>query len=185
MRNLVYAINMSLDGCVDHTKVAVYEDLLEFHINLVRSVDTFVFGRVTYQLMVPYWPDIAKNPTNDKSDDEFAQAFVSVKEMVVISRSLDRVEGKNARLVKTNLAEEILKLKQEPGRNILVGGVDIPSQLIQLGLVDEFHFVIGPNMAGEGRRFLSGTRLPERLNVKLVSSKTFDSGCIALHYIKG
>ena len=93
-------------------------------------------------------------------------------------------EDKNTRIVRTNLHDEILKLKQEPGNNILVGGVDIPSQLIELGLVDEYRFVVMPIIAGEGRRLLEGVSLPERLQLKLVESKIFDSGCVALRYLK-
>ncbi|MGC1453240.1 MAG: dihydrofolate reductase family protein, partial [Candidatus Sulfotelmatobacter sp.] len=98
--------------------------------------------------------------------------------------SLDSAEDKNTRIVRTNLHDEILKLKQEPGNNILIGGVDVPSQLIKLGLVDEFRFVVGPIVAGEGRRLLEGVRLPERLQLKLVESKIFKSGCVALRYLK-
>jgi dihydrofolate reductase len=75
-------------------------------------------------------------------------------------------------------------MKQEQGKNILVGGVDIPSQLIALGLVDEYRFVVGPVIAGEGRRLLEGVNLPESLQLKLVESKTFKSGRVALHYLK-
>jgi dihydrofolate reductase len=78
----------------------------------------------------------------------------------------------------------MLKLKQEQGKNILVGGVDIPSQLMELGLIDEYRFVVGPTLAGAGRRLLEGVSLPEKLQLKLVESKFFKSGCVALHYSK-
>jgi dihydrofolate reductase len=78
----------------------------------------------------------------------------------------------------------MLKLRQEQGKNILVGGVDIPSQLIELGLIDEYRFVVGPIVVGEGRRLLEGVSLPERLQIKLVESKIFESGCVALRYLK-
>ena len=139
-------------------------------------------GRKTYQLMVPYWPDIAKNQSETKADIEFAQTFVS-KKKIVFSRSLDSAEAENTRIVRTNLHDEILKLKQEPGNDILVGGVDIPSQLIELGLVDEYRFVVTPIIAGEGRRLLESIRLP-KLRLKLVESKIFESGSIALRYLK-
>src|SRR6202048_2509297 len=126
--------------------------------------------------MVPYWPDIAKSQSETKADIEFAQAFVS-KKKVVFSRSLASAEDKNTRIVRSNLRDEILKLKQEPGKNILVGGVSVPSQLIELGLVDEYRFVVGPIVVGEGRRLLEGVSLPERLQVKLVDTKIFESGC--------
>ena len=94
------------------------------------------------------------------------------------------VEDKDTRIVPGDLAEEILKLKQEQGRSILVGGVNIASQLIGLGLVDEFLFVIGPVVAGEGRRLLDGVGLPQKLELKLVESKIFKSGSVALRYWK-
>ena len=110
-------------------------------------------------------------------------AFVSINK-IVFSRTLDTAEDKNTRIVRTNLRDEILKLKQENGKSILLGGVSIPSQLIELGLVDEFRFVIGPIIAGEGRRLLEGVSLPETLQLKLVESKIFKSGCVALRYLK-
>ena len=90
----------------------------------------------------------------------------------------------NTRIVRRKLQDEILKLKQEPGQNILAGGVNIPSQLIELGLVDEYRFVVQPILAGEGRRLLEGVSLPEKLQMKLVESKPFKSGCVALRYLK-
>ncbi|MGD0823086.1 MAG: dihydrofolate reductase family protein [Terriglobales bacterium] len=183
MRNVIYAINLTLDGCCDHTKFNPAEDLFEYSTHLVRDVDLLVFGRKTYQLMVPYWPDIAKSRSETKADIEFAQTFVS-KKKIVFSRSLDRAEDENTRIVRTNLHDEILKLKREPGKDILVGGVDIPSQLIELGLVDEYRFVVMPIIAGEGRRLMEGVSLPEKLQLKLVESKIFKSGCVALRYLK-
>ena len=184
MRNVIYAINLTLDGCFDHTKFNPAEDLLEHYTRLLRDdAGVLVYGRKTYQLMVPYWPDIAKSQSETKADIEFAQAFDS-KKLVVFSRSLDSVEDKNTRIVRTNLRDEILKLKQEPGKDILVGGVDIPSQLIKLGLVDEYRFVVTPIIVGEGRRLLEGVNLPEKLRLKLVESKSFKSGCVALRYLK-
>jgi len=182
MRNLVYAINITLDGCCDHTKMIADEELLEHYTPLIRDVDLLVYGRKTYQLMVPYWPDAAKDPTSTKAEKEFAQAFNSTSK-IVFSQSLDTAEG-NTRIVRTNLRDEILKLKEAPGRDILAGGVDIPSQLIALGLVDEYRFVIQPVVAGEGRRLLEGVSLPERLRLQLVESKVFKSGCVALRYVK-
>ncbi len=135
--------------------------------------------------MVPFWPDVAKNQSGEtKAMNEFAQAFDSIDKIIVFSQSLDRAEGKNARIVRTNLQDEILKLKQEQGKNILVGGVDIPSQLIALGLVDEYRFVVQPIIAGEGRRLLEGISLQQRLQLKLVESKVLKSGCVALRYLK-
>ena len=182
MRNVIYAINVTLDGCCDHTKIIADEELLEYYTHLLREADLLVYGRKTYQLMVPYWPDVAKDQSSTKADKEFAMAFES-RNKIVFSRSLDQAEG-NARIVRTNLEGEIRKLKQEPGKSILAGGVDIPSQLIELGLVDEFRFVVQPIVAGEGRRLLEGVSLPEKLKLKLVESKPFRSGCVALRYLK-
>jgi len=183
MRNVIFAINTTLDGCVDHTKQVADDETHEYFTDLLREVDLLVFGRITYQLMVPFWPDVARNQSMTKASNEFARTFDSI-EKIVFSRSLDGAEDKNTRIVRTNLRDEILRLKQEPGRNILVGGVDVPSQLIELGLVDEYRFVVGPIVAGEGRRLLEGVNLRETLQLKLVESKIFESGCVALRYLK-
>ena len=183
MRNIIFAINTTLDGCVDHTKGVADDETHEYFTNLLREVDLLVFGRITYQLMVPFWPEVAKNQSMSKASNEFAQTFDSINK-IVFSRSLDSAEDKNTRIVRTNLHDEILKLKQEQGKNILLGGVSVPSQLIELGLVDEYRFVVGPIVVGEGRRLLEGVSLPERLQLKLVESKIFKSGCVALRYLK-
>jgi dihydrofolate reductase len=181
MRNLIYAINITVDGCCDHTKMIPDEEIHEYFTHLMRDVDLLVFGRKTYQLMVPYWPDIAKNHSETKAENEFADTFDSINK-IIFSQSLDNAEG-NTRIVRTNLRDEILKLKKEQGKNILIGGVDIPSQLIELGLVDEYRFVVQPIVAGEGRRLLERTSM-EKLQLKLVESKIFKSGCVALRYLK-
>ena len=183
MRNVIFAINITLDGCCDHTKQIGDEETHEYFTHLMRDVDLLVFGRKTYQLMVPFWPEVAKNQSMTKASNEFAQTFDSINK-IVFSRSLDSDEDKNTRIVRTNLHDEILKLKQEEGKNILVGGVSIPSQLIELGLVDEYRFVVSPIVAGEGRRLLEGVSLRESLQLKLVESKIFKSGCVALRYLK-
>lgn len=183
MRKLVFAINITLDGCVDHTKQFVDEEQLEYFTRLTREGGLQVFGRKTYELMVPYWPEVLKDQSATKADREFARAFVSISK-VVFSRSLDGVADKDTRIVRANLRDEILKLKQEQGANILVGGVDIPSQLMELGLVDEVLFVVGPIVAGAGRRLFDGVSLPEKLQLRLVESRIFKSGTIALHYAK-
>ena len=118
-----------------------------------------------------------------KAANEFAQTFDSINK-IVFSQSLVSAEGKNTRIVRAKLQDEILRLKQEQGKNILIGGVAVPSQLIELGLVDEYHFVVQPTVAGEGRRLLEGISLQEKLQLKLVESKIFESGCVALHYMK-
>ena len=184
MRKLIYAINITLDGCCDHTKMVPDEELFDYSIQLIRDVDVFVYGRKTYQLMVPYWPDIAKNAAETKADIEFGQAFDS-KNKIVFSRSLDSAEDGKTRIARGTLRDEILKLKQEQGKDILTGGVDIPSQLIELGLVDEYRIAVAPVVAGEGRRLMEGVSLAETLRLKLADSHIFKkSGWIALRYAK-
>jgi dihydrofolate reductase len=180
MRNLIYAINTTLDGVVDHMKIGPPpEDTFEYFTRLTREADTFLYGRKTYQLMVPYWPEAAK----DDPSDEFAQAFVAVEKIVVFSKSLDKVEGKNTRIVRTDLHDEVLKLKQENGKNIFTGGVTLASQLAELGLIDEYHFMVQPVIAGEGRRLFEGINLQEKLQLKLVESKVFKSGVVVLRFL--
>jgi dihydrofolate reductase len=183
MRKVIYAINITLDGCCDHTKFNPDEEILEHYTHLLREFDLLVYGRKTYQLMVPYWPDVAKSQSETKADIEFARTFVSKKKMV-FSRSLASAEDENTRIVHTNLRDEILKLKQEPGKDILVGGVDIPSQLTELGLIDEYRCLIVPIIAGEGRRLFEGISLQQRLQLKFVESTILKSGSVALRYLK-
>jgi dihydrofolate reductase len=183
MRKLIFGINITLDGCVDHTKQFADEETHKYFAHVLRDADLLVYGRKTYQLMVPFWPEVAKNQSMSQASNEFARTFDSINK-IVFSRSLDRAEDRNTRIVRANLHDEILKLKQQQGKNILVGGVDIPSQLIELGLVDEYRFVVGPIVAGQGRRLLEGVSLPEKLQLKLVESKVFESGCVELRYLK-
>ena len=183
MRNVIFAINITLDGCCDHTKMIADEEIHEYFTRLMRNVDLLVFGRKTYQLMVPFWPDVAKNHSQTKAMNDFADAFDSTNKLV-FSKSLGSAEDKKTKIVRTELRDEVLKLKVEQGKNILVGGVALSSQLIEHGLVDEFRFVVQPIVAGQGRRLLEGASLQERLQLKLAESKIFKSGCIALRYLK-
>ena len=182
MRNVIYAINITMDGCCDHTKATGGEEILDHYTHLLSDAGLLVYGRKTYQLMVPYWPDVLKDQSATKAEKEFAGIFDSINK-VVFSKSLDKAEG-NTRIVRTDLKDEILRLKQEQGKDIWTGGVAIPSQLIELGLVDEYRFVVQPILAGEGRRLMEGVSLPEKLQLKLVDSKILKSGCVALRYLK-
>ena len=185
MRNLIFAINLTLDGCCDHTKGMADESIHEYFAQFLRDIDVLVYGRKTYQLMVPYWPDVAKSRSGPtKALNEFAQAFNSVGKIVVFSRSLQSVEGKNTRIVRGNLRDEILALKQEPGGDIALGGVDLPSQLMELGLIDEYRIVVHPVIAGEGRRLFDGVSLQEKLQLRLIESSVLQSGSVALRYLK-
>lgn len=182
MRKVIYAINLTLDGCCDHTKGIADDELHHFYANLLSDAGILAYGRITYELMVPFWTDIAKNTSgHPKTYIEFAQAFDSA-DKVVFSQSLDKVEDKNSRIVRTKPEEEILKLKKEKGKNILLGGVALPSYLIERGVVDEFIFVIQPIIVGEGRRLLDGSSLQDKL--KLIDSTALKSGSIVLHYLK-
>jgi dihydrofolate reductase len=184
MSKLAYAINLTIDGCCDHTKVNGSEDIHVYFTDLIRKFDLLVYGRKTYELMVPFWPDVARNHSGQTNAmNDFAQAFDSV-DKIVFSRSLDKVEDKRSRIVRDGPQEAIGKLKRESGKNMLLGGVDFSSQLIALGLVDEFYFVVHPIVAGEGTRLLKGISLQEKLSLRLVESKVLPSGCMALHYVK-
>jgi dihydrofolate reductase len=185
MRKLIYAINITLDGCLDHTHMVPDAEVFQYYIDLVRDAGAFVYGRKTYQLMVPYWPDVRKDESSTKMEIEYAEVFCAVPQMVVFSRTFDKAEEKNTTIVHTGLKDEIIKLKQQQGNYILAGGVDIPSQLIQLGLIDEYRFVIHPVIAGQGKRLMEGINLPERLKLKLVESKVFKAGGVLLRYVKG
>ena len=142
-----------------------------------------VYGRTTYEIMVPYWPDIAKNPAGEtKADVEYAKAFDAV-EKVVFSKSLEKAEGKNSRIVRAKAEDEIRKLKQEEGKNMYVSGVALPSYLIEFGLVDEYIFTIMPVIAGKGKRLMDGIGMQEKLGLKLDDTKIFKSGSVMLHYV--
>lgn len=189
MRNLVFAINITVDGCCDHTKTAQEQagdddrdENYEYYSDVLREADLLVYGRKTYELMVPFWPEVAKSRSMREAANEFADVFDSL-DKVVFSQSLDTA-GENTRIVRTNLADEILRLKQQPGKKILTGGVSVPSQLIELGLVDEYRVLVHPVIAGEGTRLLEGISLPKQLQLRLVESKIFKSGCVALRYLK-
>ena len=184
MRKLVYVINLSIDGCLDHTIWTPGEDLFDFYIDLVRNAGMLIYGRTTYELMVPFWPDVAKNRAgHSKSDVEYAEAFNAV-EKVVFSKSLDKAEGVNSRIVRTKPEDEIRRLKQGEGKNMYVGGVALPSYLIALGLVDEYIFTIMPVIAGKGRRLMEGINMQAKLGLKLVDTKVFGSGAVVLRYVK-
>ena len=186
MKKVIFAINTTLDGVVDHMKIGPPDqESGEYFIHLTRDTDTFLYGRKTYQLMVPYWPDVAKNLSGQTTArTEFAKAFEAVDKIIVFSQSLDRAEGEKTRIVHTDLHDEVLKLKQEQGKNIMTGGVTLASQLAELGLIDEYHFVVHPIIVGEGRRLFEGINLQEKLRLKLVESRTFKSGSVLLHYLK-
>lgn len=182
MRTVTFGMNISLDGYCDHTIFNPDPALHDYFTEMMNDVDLLFFGRVMYQLMFPYWADVAKNQSGTPDENRFAERLTAI-DKVVISRSLDDVL-ENTRIVRSNPAEELRKLKQQPGKKISVDSVSMLPELIAAGLIDEFRLVVHPLMVGKGRRLLDTGSLHEKLNLKLVDSITFKSGCVAHHYLK-
>jgi dihydrofolate reductase len=183
MSKVVFAFNFTADGYCSHTDMIADEELHEYFTGLLRKASVLLYGRVTYQLMVPYWPEIAKTQSETAATNEFARVFDSLSK-IVFSTSLKYVEGNNTRLVRGNLAQEVLTLKQQPGKDICVGSLSIASQLSELGLIDEYQFVVHPVVAGKGPRLFETVPLQNTLRLDFVGSKTLQSGVVALQYRK-
>jgi dihydrofolate reductase len=187
MRKLIFAINVSADGCCDHTAFNPADDVLDYFTRLTREAGILLYGRKTYELMVPYWPDVAQRPSepgHTQGEIDFARAFVSVPRIAVFSKTLKPSEAKNTTVLRGDLQDEIRKLKQEPGGPLLVGGVHLSSQLLELGLIDELRLLVHPVVAGKGRRLFDGVSLREGVRLKLAESHVFRSGSVALRYLK-
>ena len=183
MRKVVFGINITLDGGCDHTQMIADDELHEYFTGLLRNSDIEIFGRNTYNLMYPYWHDVAMNQSETEVTNEFARTFDSIPK-IVFSTTLKSVEWNNTTLLRSNLQEEIVKLKQQPGKDISIGSISIASQLTQLGFIDEYHFVVHPVIAGKGPRLFELEVMKDNLQLELVGSKTFHSGVVALHYKK-
>jgi dihydrofolate reductase len=183
MRKVVFAINITTDGYCGHTDGIVDEEVLDFHTELLRNRSLLLFGRITYQLMVPYWPDVAKTQSGTRAANEFARVFDSL-DKVIFSTTLKQVEGNNSRIVGANVAEEVLTLKQQPGKDISVSGLSIGSQLSDRGLIDEYYFVVHPVIAGKGPRLFDTVKLQEKFQLDFIGLRTFQCGVVALHYKK-
>lgn len=183
MRPVTFGMNISLDGYCDHTFAAPSEELYDYFTGMMDDVDLLFFGRVMYELMFPYWADVARDQSGTAGENKFAERFTAI-DKVVVSRSLESVM-ENARIIRSNPAAELLKLKQQPGKKISVDSVSMLPELITAGLIDEFNLVIHPAIVGKGRPLLPAGSLQEQLNLKLVETKTFSSGCVAHHYRKG
>ena len=181
MRKVVFGINITTDGYCSHTDGIADEELHEYFTGLLRNASVLLYGRVTYQLMVPYWPEVARTQTESAATNEFARVFDSL-DKVVFSTTLKDVEGSNTRIVRANVAEEVLALKEQPGKDICVGSLSIASQLSQSGLIDEYHFVVHPVVAGKGPRLFETVKLQGTLQLDFTGSKTFQSGVVALQY---
>jgi len=179
MRKVIFAINMSIDGCIDHTRFSPGEGVEEYFTALVRDVDLIAYGRKMYELMFPYWTDPANRDT--PLEDEFAERITGL-DKIVFSRTLDSANY-NTCIVNTDPVEELRKLKQAPGGNILISTVSMLPQLVEAGLIDEYRFVVHSVIVGQGTRLVEGS-LPELLQLKLVESTVFNSGAVALRYLK-
>jgi dihydrofolate reductase len=179
MRKLISSINITLDGFCDHTAMIADEELHENANDFLRSVDTILFGRVTYELMKEGWPPIVKNPTGHKPMDDFAGLIDNI-DKVVFSRTLKSAGWKNARLADSELSDEVLNLKQQPGKNIGVGGPTLIIELMNLDLIDEYHFNIQPIILGSGLQLFKN--IADRRDLKLLESKAYVSGVLSVRY---
>jgi dihydrofolate reductase len=181
MRPLRYSINVTLDGCCDHRVMIPDEELHRYWADELERADALLFGRVTYEMMEAAWRQPATGTWPDWMADwmvPFARTIDGAKKYVV-SGTLDRVDW-NAELVRGDLGKAVQQLKGEPGRGLFVGGVTLPLALADLGLIDEYEFVVQPIVAGHGPTLFAG--LSERLELKLVGRQEFRAGAVALRY---
>ena len=183
MRTVRFDINISLDGYCDHTAFNPDEAVLDYFTSMMEDVDLLFFGRIMYQLMFPYWRDVARNQSDSPKENRFAERLSAI-DSVVASQSLERVEG-NVRIIRSDPAGELLRLKREPGKTILMDSISMLPEMISAGLIDEFNLVIHPVIVGKGRHLLDSGSLQERLDLSLVDTIKFKSGTMALHYVKG
>ena len=181
MRPLRYSINVTVDGCCDHEAFLPDEEMHHYFAAELARADALLFGRVTYEMMEAAWRQSASGTWPDWMDDwmiPFAQAIDRAKKYVV-SGTLNHVDW-NAELVQGDLANAVQHLKQEPGEGLYVGGVTLPLALADLGLIDEYEFVVHPVVAGHGPTLFAGLR--ERLELELVGRREFRAGAVALRY---
>jgi dihydrofolate reductase len=181
MRPLRYSINVTLDGCCDHRVGIPDEELHRYHAAILERADALLFGRVTYEMMEAAWRRPATGDWPEWMADwmiPFAETIDGAKKYVV-SGTLDQVDW-NAELVQGDLAKAVEQLKSEPGRGLYVGGMTLPLALADLGLIDEYEFVVQPILAGHGPTLFAG--LSEHLELKLVQRQEFSSGAVALRY---
>src|SRR4051794_18112489 len=182
MRPLRYSINVTLDGCCDHRAIPADEDLHRHAAENLAQADALLFGRVTYELMEAGWRPFAQ--TGARPDwmqpwmEPFAQTIDAAKKYVV-SSTLDRVDW-NAELVRGDLGKAVQQLKQESGKGLFVGGVQLPLALAELGLIDEYEFVVQPRLAGHGPTLFAG--LSKHVDLRLVGRQELDSGAAAMRY---
>ena len=179
MRKLIAAMNMTLDGFCDHTAMIADDEIHQHYNELLRNTGTLIYGRITYQLMEDYWPSVIKIPTGNKPTDEFAVLIDNISK-IVFSRTLKNVDWKNTILKKEVVKEEILELKQQAGKNILVGSPSLIVAFTQLNLIDEYQLSVHPTIAGNGLTLFKN--INDRVDLKLLKTKTFGCGAITLYY---
>jgi dihydrofolate reductase len=184
MRPLRYSINVTLDGCCDHRAISPDEDLHRHAVENLEQADALLFGRVTYEMMEAAWRLGPTGATPDWMEDwmkPFGRTIDAAKKYVV-SSSLDRVDW-NAELVRGDLRKAVERLKSESGNGLLTGGVMLPLALAELGLIDEYDFMVHPRIAGHGPTLLAG--LSKHIDLKLVSQLQYRSGAVAMRYVPG
>ena len=179
MRKLIAAINMTLDGFCDHTAMIADDEIHQHYNELLSNADTLLFGRITYQLMESYWPSVVKNPTGIKPTDEFAVLIDNISK-IVFSRTLKNVGWKNTKLKNEVTKEEVLELKQQAGKNIGVGSPSLIVALTKLDLIDEYQLGVQPIVLGSGLPLFKNIK--DRVNLKLLKTKTFGCGAVTLYY---
>src|SRR5512143_3392794 len=182
MRPLFYSINVTLDGCVDHREGIADEDLHRHAAENIARADALLFGRVTYQMMEEAWRPPARTGVKPDWMEPWMLPFARVIDAArkyVVSSTLDQVDW-NAELVRGDLDRAVQQLKSESGNGLLVGGVKLPQALAELGLIDEYEFMVQPRLVGHGPTLFAGLSKP--LDLKLVSRQEFGSGAVALRY---
>src|SRR5687767_14579111 len=178
MRPLRYSINVTLDGCCDHRAIPADEELHRYASDNLNQADALLFGRVTYEMMEAAFRPSAQAEARPEWMDPFARTMDAAKKYVV-SSTLDRVDW-NAELVRGDLGQAVEQLKRESGKGLFTGGVKLPLTLAELGLIDEYEFVVHPRLAGHGPTLFAG--LSKHVDLKLVSRLEFGSGAVAMRY---
>ena len=178
MRKIIAAINMTLDGFCDHTAGLPDEEIHQHYTELLSEADAILYGRITYQLM-GYWQPLVKNPSGEKTMDDFAIAINKIPK-IVFSHTLKNTEWDSAKLSNLSLEEMVSELKQQPGRDILVGSRSLIIQLMKLNLIDEYQLCVHPVVVGSGLPLFEN--INDRTILKLIKTKTFSGGAITLYY---
>jgi len=182
MRPLRYSINVTLDGCFDHREGIVDEELHRHAAENIGQADALLFGRVTYEMMEAAWRAPAQTGARPDWMEEWMEPFartIDAAKKYVVSSTLDRVDW-NAELVRGDLGKAVLQLKREPGKALFVGGVKLALSLTELGLIDEYEFIVHPRLAGHGPTLFAG--LSKHVDLTLLSRLEFGSGAVAMRY---